>query len=187
MQPKQDGMRTWTLTALLALATGCTAAKANISIINAEQALVRAQGEDAPDVAKYEYTMAARYLEKAREEAGYSEYRVADALARQSAEWSDRAIIFVERRGRTSINLDDFSDVPDQQMIPPTPAPEPDVDEVPPPEAGKPSDADLFEPETPVEPLAPEPAEPTEDPEPVEEEPEDEFEMDDDIDLEGGQ
>ncbi len=166
------------LVALAALAVGCTAAKANIQLISAEQALLRADSEGAEEVAGYEYTMAKRYLEKAREEVGYSEYRVADALARQSAEWSDRAIIFVERRGRTDINLDDFSAVP--AAVPPPSQPPPTVpDDIAPGEEGKPTDEDLF---APVEPdLDPDP-----DPEP-EPEPNDDFEMDDDdIEVEGG-
>jgi len=72
--------------------------------------MLRARAEGAEEQARYEYTMALNYLEKAREEAGYSELRIADALARQSAEWSDRAVIFMERRVRADIQLDDFSD-----------------------------------------------------------------------------
>ncbi|HHO54148.1 MAG TPA: hypothetical protein ENK18_25575 [Deltaproteobacteria bacterium] len=80
--------------------SSCTASKVNLELLGAEQSLLRAERYGAPDRATYEYTMALRYLEKAREEAGYSEFRIADALARKSAEWSDRAIIFVERGGK---------------------------------------------------------------------------------------
>ena len=120
---------------LAALLGGCTAVKASIQLVSAEQALVRAETYGASESAEYEYIMALRYLEKAREEAGYSEFRMADALARQSAEWSDRAIIFVERRGRTNINLDDFQNMP-EAVPPPAPAslgPEPESEHVPPP------------------------------------------------------
>jgi hypothetical protein len=121
-------MRTCISTALVALLLGaCTAAKASLQIVNAEQALTRAETQGSEDAAAYEYTMAKLYLDKAQEEAGYSEFRIADALARQSAEWSDRAVIFMEKRGRTDMNLDDFvlpeapttSDVP--KPAPPAP------------------------------------------------------------------
>jgi len=117
--------------ALVVWLAGCTAAKASIQIVNAEQSLSRAETQGAEDIAAYEYTMARLYLEKAQEESGYSEFRIADALARQSAEWSDRAVIFVEKRGRTDINLDDFvlpeATAPDPApKAAPTPAPDED-------------------------------------------------------------
>lgn len=83
----------------ISLIAGCAASKVGFGLADAEQALLRAERFGAPRQASYEYTMALRYLEKAREEAGYSELKVADALARKSIEWSDRAIISVERRG----------------------------------------------------------------------------------------
>lgn len=113
--------------ALLLLLVGCTASKATIQIVNADDAVRRAREYDADRLAEYEYVMATRYLEKAKEKAGHSEFRMADALARQSAEWSDRAIIFVESRGRSELELEDFSEgtmsPSDQQG--PAPAPEP--------------------------------------------------------------
>ncbi|MCA9491946.1 MAG: DUF4398 domain-containing protein [Myxococcales bacterium] len=116
--------------ALLLLLVGCTASKASIQIVNADDGLRRAREYDADRLAEYEYVMAMRYLEKAKEEAGHSEFRVADALARQSAEWSDRAIIFVEKRGRSDLQLDDFSEdsmspTADAPQPPPPPAPAP--------------------------------------------------------------
>lgn len=165
-------MRTSSSLALLCLlAAGCTAAKASIQLVNAEQALTRAESLEAPSRATYEYTMARRYLEKAQEEVGYNEYRIADALARQSAEWSDRAVIFIEKRGRTSIDLDDFSQLPADPVVPP-----PDV----PPPADPSTDEDWLKPSEPVEvpPPAPEP-----EPEPEEENPFEIEEHDDDIEL----
>ena len=115
--------------AILALLAGCTASKASLQILNAQQALSRAETQGAVDMAAYEYTMAKLYLSKAQEEVGYSEFRIADALARQSAEWSDRAVIFIEKRGRNEIELADFAlpETPNVQPIvdpEPTPAPE---------------------------------------------------------------
>jgi len=172
--------------AVVPLVAGCTAAKASIQLVNAEQALTRAETQGAPDGAAYEYIMARRYLEKAREEAGYNEYRIADALARQSAAWSDRAVIFIEKRGKTSFDLDDLSQLPEEPAVPP-----PDV---PPPNEGLPGgaddegtevgdDDDWLEPSEPIEPLpppAPEEDEEAEDDEPdpfAIEEAEDELEL----------
>jgi len=170
------GMRTASsFVALCLLAAGCTAAKASIQLVNAEQALTRAESQGAPDGAPYEYVMARRYLEKAQEEVGFNEYRIADALARQSAEWSDRAVIFIEKRGKTSIDLDDFSELPPDPIVPPPdvppPAPDPDLEE------------DWLKTSEPIEPLPPVDEEPVEE-EPVEEP--DEFEIEeseDDIEL----
>lgn len=115
---------------------GCTAAKAQFQILSAEQGLHQAAEHDAETVAAFEYEMARLYLEKSKEEAGYSEYRVADALARMSAEWSDRAIIFVERHKRSSVELSDFGEkgpIPAPNpttLIPdPEPAPLPELDD----------------------------------------------------------
>jgi hypothetical protein len=106
--------------AALVLLGGCTASKAQLQIISAEQALRRAEEYEADTLALYEYQMATQYLAKAKEEAGWSDFRIADALARQSAEWSDRAIIFVERHGRAQFNLEGLSDTEK-----PAPAPAP--------------------------------------------------------------
>mgnify|MGYP000270935182 CR=1 FL=1 len=165
---------------LLVALAGCTAAKASLQIVNAEQSLTRAHSQGAEDIATYEYTMARLYLEKAQEEAGYSEFRIADALARQSAEWSDRAVIFVEKRGRTEIELDDFvlPEKPTEAPAPkPAPTPAPDEDWL---EESNPDTVPGGGPEE-------EPAEPPPEEEPEEEEP-DPFEIeesDDEIEIEG--
>ncbi|MEQ1566402.1 MAG: hypothetical protein ABMA64_12245 [Myxococcota bacterium] len=114
-------------------AVGCTAAKAQLQIVSAEQGLRLAADHEAERIAAFEYEMARLYLEKSKEEAGYSEFRVADALARQSAEWSDRAIIFVERFGRSEVEMSDFSEqgpppAPNPTAILPDPEPAPDLE-----------------------------------------------------------
>lgn len=96
----------------LLLTTACTASKANIQIVTAEEHLRQARDVEADRISAYEYTMATRYLEKAREEAGFSDFRVADALARHASEWADRAIIAAERKGRSDIRIDDFQERP---------------------------------------------------------------------------
>lgn len=114
-----------------ALLAGCAAAKAQLEILSAEDALRRAEEYDAERLAPYEHTLAEAYLGKAREQAGFSAYRVADALARRSAQWSDRAIIFVERRGRAEVDLGSLSDRPaagGEPEAPPTPAPRDEIE-----------------------------------------------------------
>lgn len=117
------------LGAALGAVSGCAAAKASVQILSAEQALHRAETYQAPEVAVYEYTMATEYLDKAREEAGYADYRIADALARKSAEWSDRAIIFVERHGRGELNIDELSDTTAPPPKPTSPLGDPEDDD----------------------------------------------------------
>jgi len=112
------------------LAAGCTASKAQVQVVSAEEALRRAEEYDADEKAVYEYTMAVEYLGKAKDELGHSQTKMADALARQSAEWSDRAIIFVERRGRQEISAEGLSD--EVPPPPPPPPPEPDPEPIDP-------------------------------------------------------
>ena len=83
----------------LVLATGCAAAKATYQMVDAEKRLKRAEEAHAPEYALYEYTMAARFVEKAREQAGYSEFKSSVLLSKASAQWSDRAVIVVQRSG----------------------------------------------------------------------------------------
>jgi hypothetical protein len=108
----------------LALSGGCTAAKATVQIVTAEQALGRAREHEAAELATYEYTMAVRYLEKSKEEAGYSDYKTSESLARQAADWADQSIIAIERGGR-GVGMEEagseLSDVPSARP-PPAPA-----------------------------------------------------------------
>src|SRR5678815_4764559 len=97
--PAEPSMRLTVPSCLLALGLvlpGCTAARAEVSIVTADQALGRAREQDADTLAVYEYTMASRYLEKAKEEAGYSDFKAAQQLAAKSANWADQAIIAIE-------------------------------------------------------------------------------------------
>ena len=98
-----------------ALASGCTATKATVNLVLADEAVLRAKEANAPELAVYEYTLAVRYLEKAREEAGYADYKQSEALAKKAAEYADQAVIAIQKGGR---NLDiqeageDLSDQP---------------------------------------------------------------------------
>ncbi len=91
------------------LAAGCTAAKASVTLVLADQAVDRAQEANAPELAVYEYTMAIRYLEKAREEAGYADYKASETLAKKAAEYADQSIIVIQRGGR-DLKLDEAGD-----------------------------------------------------------------------------
>lgn len=102
-------MRAWLL-AIPILFGSCAATVVSLQVVSAEQALERARARGAADGAPYEYTMAARYLEKAHEEVGQSELGAADALARQSEVWSERAIEYVRLGRRPGVRLDDLPD-----------------------------------------------------------------------------
>jgi hypothetical protein len=125
---------------LLVVVSGCAAAKASIHLVIAETALSRAADQGAPTRAPYEYTMAERYLQKAKEEHAEADYRVAEVLSRASADWSDQAVITIEARGRADIDLTPLQDA----AMPAPPAPG-EVTPEPPPEPKKPSEYDEFE------------------------------------------
>jgi len=93
-------MRASVLFSLLVLVTtGCTATKASYHLVSAELTVNRARAYGADVHAIYEYTMALRYLDKAREENGYAEYRMATELALTASEWADQAVISMDERG----------------------------------------------------------------------------------------
>ena len=111
---------------LLVGMSGCVAIKTTVELAQAEQALAEARNHDAQNLAVYEYTMAVRYLEKAREENGGADYRMSEKLAERSMEWADKAIIAIER-GRRGIDTleDDLSAMPTGEQA----LPEGEVDE----------------------------------------------------------
>ncbi len=106
------------------LAAGCTATKASVNLVLADQAVDRAQEANAPELAVYEYTMAIRYLEKAREEAGYADYKASETLAQKAAEYADQSIIAIQRGGR-DLNVDEAGDdlTDEPTRLPPDPPP----------------------------------------------------------------
>lgn len=100
-----------TLLPLLALVAGCTAIKSTVHLTEAETAVREAEARNAQALATYEYTMALRYLEKAREEAGHAEFGISAALSKKSMHWADKAIIAVEGGRRVAVP-DTLSDAP---------------------------------------------------------------------------
>lgn len=105
---------------------GCTAVKSTYHLVEAQQAVSRAENRRANELAVYEYTMAVRFLEKAQEEAGYSDYKVSVDLARRSAEWADRSIIAIDSEGR-DLDLEGVDQLPDWQLPEAADPPEEDL------------------------------------------------------------
>ncbi|MCO4746237.1 MAG: hypothetical protein KC912_15675 [Proteobacteria bacterium] len=93
-------MRTLVPVLIFAL-SGCTAIKSSVHLVQAEQAVTRAEQRNADDDAIYEYTMSLRYLEKAREENGYSDYKDSTTLSKAAVEWAEQAVSAVEMGGST--------------------------------------------------------------------------------------
>ena len=101
-----------------ALATGCAAARGNYYLFDATDVLMKANAAGASE-AIYEWTMATEFLQKAREEAGYSDYEYAETLARESIDWARRAQEAVEvgitgrEKGIEQLVEDAVEDVPE--------------------------------------------------------------------------
>ncbi|MBN2800369.1 MAG: hypothetical protein JXX28_14615 [Deltaproteobacteria bacterium] len=106
---------------LLLVGSGCTATKAAYHIVDAADAVSRAEERRAPELAVYEYTLATRYLDKAREEAGYSDYLASVRLSQLSEEWADRSIIAIDQEGR-DVQLEGVDAAP-QRTAPPAQLP----------------------------------------------------------------
>ncbi len=85
-------MRHAFLASLLLPVLGGCAVRATMNLVEAEQRLRAAATAGAADAAPYEYTLAVTYLEKAREETGYSDYSAAERLAQRSMAYADAAL-----------------------------------------------------------------------------------------------
>jgi hypothetical protein len=95
----------------LALLTSCTAAKVTFHVSAAERSLKEARKEGAVQLASYEYTMAEKVLEKAREDAGYSRYRSSQDLAMESENWAKQAVNNIKNRGsKVQVDLETLED-----------------------------------------------------------------------------
>lgn len=78
---------------LLLLGSGCAAARSSYFLINATRELEKAREAGAEKTAPYEWTLASEYYVKACEENSYNEFGDADALAKLSMEWSEKAVV----------------------------------------------------------------------------------------------
>ncbi|TXD35998.1 DUF4398 domain-containing protein [Lujinxingia vulgaris] len=81
------------LVALGALLVGCGPIQATQRISEAEVAMERARVADADQHSPYEYTSAANYLYKAKEEWGYSQFEAAYDYATQARRAAESALI----------------------------------------------------------------------------------------------
>lgn len=73
------------------LLPGCTAARATYFLLDAEQKYQDALQEGAEKAAPYEITLAREFLEKAKEEDGYSDFGATEALCKKSIQHSATA------------------------------------------------------------------------------------------------
>lgn len=114
---------------LLPLLGGCTAGRASFVILNAQREYQEALSQGADAKAVYECTLAYEYLQKAREEAGYSQYRAVENLCNTSISWSQAAYTVASGEG---IPDPDQSVVPEERVEKPpettTPTNELDLD-----------------------------------------------------------
>lgn len=93
-----------------AVSSGCTAAKAQFQILAAAEELHLTEKGGAPSAAPFEHEMAVQYLDKAREKVASGQNGVADALARKSIEWSDRAVAVGQRKRQMDVQVEDFAE-----------------------------------------------------------------------------
>ena len=151
------------LPTLILLTSGCGAVRAGVQLQDAMTARDAALVRDADQNAPYEWTMASLYLDKAWEEMGTGQYRMCVTLAKKSAEWSDHAIVQVEK-GRRTLEVD-IESVPEPGVVPdPTREESPGVPP-PPPEPAEDASLDSKDdlqigapaPQAPGEPAAPAP------------------------------
>jgi len=76
--------------------SGCAAGIATGRLVVAEGALKRAKEREAAELAPYRFTLATRFLEKAREEHGDGEWKQVASLAHKAAEHAEAAIVEIE-------------------------------------------------------------------------------------------
>lgn len=83
------------VTALLALGAStllaCGPTKSTGALIQARSAIKRAEAADAQKKHPYELTLAREYYIKAKEEAGYSQFEIAEKLAKQAWDYAQVA------------------------------------------------------------------------------------------------
>lgn len=108
---------------VLPVVSGC-AARAGYFMLNAERKYNNALDEGAMERAPYEATLAGAYLDKAREEIGYSDYGVAEKLCKRSMELSATAL--TKSEDLTPVK-DPEKFVPEVREKEPEKEPEPDV------------------------------------------------------------
>ena len=89
---------------LLVPLSACAAGRSAYFLVNAERTYNSAREAKAEERAIYEFTLAQAYLDKAKEEAGYSRYSASEKLAKASMEYAAKAQELAEEQG---VNMDD--------------------------------------------------------------------------------
>ncbi len=79
------------LLVLLGALAACGPVQSTAYLLDADVALEAAHTADAEMYAPYEYTAARLYLQKAREEVGYSDYEVALDFAKKASKFANEA------------------------------------------------------------------------------------------------
>ncbi len=92
----------WPCLASLSL-TGCGVVTSTSALVDAHGRYQSATAVGAGSVSPYEYTLGVEYLRKAQEEAGNSDYQVAEQLARQAGTYLGQSV----RPRRTSESGED--------------------------------------------------------------------------------
>lgn len=87
------------LLVLIPMSGGGCGIKSTAYLVAADRAVQRAEERGAATDAAYEYTLALRYLEKAREESAHARYGDAITLAREAEGYADQAVITMQQRG----------------------------------------------------------------------------------------
>lgn len=88
--------------------SACTAVNAQLHIERADSALQRAAERGADTGALYEWTLANRFLDKAREEVRQNHFGTAGELADAAHSYADQSIIALETQGR-DLEIDETS------------------------------------------------------------------------------
>ncbi len=73
---------------LVTAVLSCGPTKSTTALVQARSAIRRAEDADAKKKHPYELTLAHEYYVKAKEEAGYSQFEIAEKLAKQAIEYA---------------------------------------------------------------------------------------------------
>ncbi|HEX8701241.1 MAG TPA: hypothetical protein VF815_20620 [Myxococcaceae bacterium] len=79
------------LVAVAGALAGCGPVRTTANILDAEVQIQAARTAGAPEKATYEWTAANLYIEKAREEVGYSDYQAGVTFAQKASACADAA------------------------------------------------------------------------------------------------
>ena len=80
--------RGFAISGLVAATLSCGPTKSTTALVQARSAIRHAEDADAAKKHPYELTLAHEYYVKAKEEAGYSQFEIAEKLAKQASEYA---------------------------------------------------------------------------------------------------